>query len=384
MKKKILVINGHLNAGGVEKSLLDILTHLDYDVYDVDLLLTEEYGDYMPQIPAQVNIILRSLKGTYGSFLNVMVKSIKNHDWFSMKMRIILQMMRCFGCEKIAWARNLLTGKQEYDCVIGFRRGICTEIATYAVKAKRRIGWWHHGTVNVNTEVYLREIEKCDQIVAVSEGCKEMLIRAIPLLEKRLVTIPNILDPERIRQKSDGFVPYEKETCIHIVSVGRLSPEKHFDDAVSVAKELKERGIPFRWHLVGDGPMREELEQMIRRMNVEDCFVLEGNQVNPYPYMKHADLFVHPSYVESFGIVVTEALALGIPCVVTKSTGIMDFLVDGENAVLTEQNLCSLTDKVIEMVENTELREYIRQNSCPPKDFLPDQVMKKIDKLLEK
>ena len=55
MKKKLLFINGHLNTGGVEKSLLDILTHLDYDRYDVDLLLTE--------LPENVQTELRQGKG---------------------------------------------------------------------------------------------------------------------------------------------------------------------------------------------------------------------------------------------------------------------------------------------------------------------------------
>ena len=59
MKKKILFINGHLNTGGVEKSLLDILTHLDYSKYEVDLLLTEELGDFAPQLPPQVQVLLQ-------------------------------------------------------------------------------------------------------------------------------------------------------------------------------------------------------------------------------------------------------------------------------------------------------------------------------------
>ena len=51
MKKKILFVNGHLNVGGIEKSLTDLLNHLDYHKYKVDLLLLEEKGDYLPQIP---------------------------------------------------------------------------------------------------------------------------------------------------------------------------------------------------------------------------------------------------------------------------------------------------------------------------------------------
>ena len=95
-------------------------------------------------------------------------------------------------------------------------------------------------------------------------------------------------------------------------------------------------------------------------------------------------MFVHPSNVESFGIVVAEALALGVPCVVTKSTGVMNFLVDGRNALLTEQSAESLTEKVLELLQNDDLRTKLRKNAHCPEDFLPTVVMKKVDDLLER
>ena len=383
MKKKLLFINGHLNTGGVEKSLLDILTHLDYDKYEVDLLLTEKLGDYADQLPPQVTEQLRSIEGTYGSLPKVILRCIRKRDWFSLKMRLIFLLMRLFGPEKISLANKLLTGGKEYDCVIGFRRGLCTQIACHAVNARQRITWWHHGSVNVNTDAYLDEVKKCHRVVAVSAGCRGMLAEAMPSLEDRLVTIHNMLDTDRVKTKAEALNPYPDRRLVHIASVGGLVPEKHFDNAIFAARKLKDLGITFRWHLVGDGVLREELQQKARDADVTDCFIFEGNQVNPYPYMKHADLFVHPSYVESFGIVVTEALALGVPCVVTRSTGVMDFLVDGRNAVLTEQSPDSLAEKVAEALQNDELRARLRENAHCPEQFRPDAVMKKIDDLLE-
>ena len=383
MKKKLLFINGHLNTGGVEKSLLDILTHLDYDKYEVDLLLTEKLGDYADQLPPQVTVQLRSIEGTYGFLPKVIQRCIRKRDWFSLKMRLVFLIMRLFGHEKISLANKLLTGGKEYDCVIGFRRGLCTQIACHAVNAKQRITWWHHGSVNVEPAVYLNEIENIHHVVAVSDGCRKMLLAAMPSLENRLVTIHNILDTDHIDFKAHEFNPYPDKHIFHIVCVGGLVPEKHFDNAIYAARQLKDRGVTFKWHLVGDGVLREELQQKVRDADVTDCFIFEGNQVNPYPYMKHTDLFVHPSYVESFGIVVTEALALGVPCVVTRSTGVMDFLVDGKNAVLTEQSPDSLAEKVAEALRSDELRTQLRENAHCPEQFRPDAVMKKIDDLLE-
>lgn len=382
-KKALLFINGHLNTGGVEKSLLDILTHLDYETYEVDLLLTEKLGDYAPQLPPQVHVMLRSIEGTYGPLGRVLLQGIRRRDWFTVKMRLVFLLMRLFGSRCIALAKHLLTGGKEYDCVIGFRRGLCTEIAAYAVNAKRRITWWHHGSVNVEPEAYLEQVKPFSQVVAVSEGCRTMLQEAMPSLADRLVTIHNILNPETIRARAAEFQPYLDDGRIHIVSVGGLAPEKHFDNAIYAAKRLKELGVPFRWHLVGDGVLREELRKKAAGLEVTDCFLFEGNQVNPYPYIKNADLFVHPSYVESFGIVVTEALVLGIPCVVTKSTGVMEFLRDGENVLLTEQDPDALADGVLAVLHDNSLRRHLAANAHCPEQFMPDVVMKKIDTLLE-
>lgn len=383
MKTKILFINGHLNTGGVEKSLLDILTHLDYDRYDVDLLLTQQLGDYADQLPPQVHVMLRSIEGTYDPLAEVILTSIRKRDWFSLKMRLIFLVAKLFGQKWIALAKRMLTGGTRYDCVIGFRPGFCTQIAAYAVNAKQRITWWHHGEINTDPKTYLEAAQRCDRVVVVSESCRHMMAAAFSSLEDKLVTIHNILDASSVQQKAETFGPYPKKDIPHIVSVGRLSPEKHFENAIFAARKLKDLGIAFRWHLVGDGVLRDALQQRAQEADVTDCFIFEGNQVNPYPYMKHANLFVHPSYVESFGIVVAEALALGVPCVVTKSTGVMDFLLDGENAVLTEQSAESLTDKVLELLGNDTLRTRLRQNAHCPEAFLPAAVMKEIDNLLE-
>lgn len=382
MKKKLLFINGHMNTGGVEKALLDILTHLDYEKYEVDLLLTEKYGDYFDQLPSQVNVLLRSIEQTYGSFPQVMMQCLKKKDWFSFKMRLILQVMKLFGQRWIKNAKKMLTDEKHYDCVIGFRPGFCTQIAAFAVDADRRITWWHHGEVNVDLLAYQEVAEYCDQIVVVSDSCRQMLMDTFPLLTSKMVTVNNILDVQTVQQKGTCFDPYHSKELLQIVSVGRLASEKHFENAIYVAKWLKDGGIRFRWHLVGDGELREWLEQQTIEKDVVDCFVFEGNQINPYPYIKNADLFVHSSYVESFGIVVAEALALGVPCVVTKSTGVMSFLVDGENAILTEQSQQSLAEKVSEVLNSNELREHLKKNARCPEEFLPRVVIRNIDEVI--
>lgn len=231
-------------------------------------------------------------------------------------------------------------------------------------------------------EPYLETALACDRVAVVSDACSDMLRREIPELSDRLVTIHNILDVAAMQQRTEPD-PYPDKSVKHIVSVGRLVPEKHFENAVYTAKTLNDRRIRFCWHLVGDGPLRGELEALVKERDVSDYFSFEGNQPNPYPWFRHADRFVHPSHVESFGIVVAEALSLGTPCVVTKSIGVMDFLQNGENALLTEQSSESLTEAVLEILSNDTLLNRITGNTRCPEQFLADTVKKKIHNLLE-
>ena len=381
MKKKLLFINGHMNTGGVEKSLLDILKHLDGSRYEVTLLLFEGVGDYAPEIPAQIHVELKNLKNTYGSLPGSLLRCIRQRDWFCFRMRLVFLMMQLFGQKQIRLGRKLLTGNRHYDCVIGFRPGICTQVAAFAVHADRRLTWWHHGEINVDRVSYLKAASACDRVVAVSQGCRELLEQAFPTLRNRLTVIPNMVDTDKIRQKAAAFRPYP--AGCHIVSVGRLSREKHFENAVSAAAALKGRGFRFQWHIIGDGAEKSDLEKQIRELNVADCVVLEGNQVNPYPFIRWADLFVHPSYVESQGLVVLEALALGVPCVVTKTIGTCGFIEDGRNGLMCDLNAESLLKEVAGMMSDRDLYLHIKSNSVIPGRFSPEEVMSQIEQEIQ-
>lgn len=382
MKKKLLFINGHLNAGGVEKALIDVLRHIDYERFDVDLLLLEGLGDYAPLLPEEIRVIERPLQNTFGSIAGSLSRCIRERDWFCFRMRLIFLVMKLFGQKHIRPAGKMLLGNRRYDCAIGFRPGICTQIAAFAANADRRITWWHHGEINVPRSDYPEAALACDAVAVVSDPCRAMLAREFPELADKMVTIHNMLDVAAVSQRTEPD-PYPDKSVKHIVSVGRLAPEKHFENAVHTAKVLKDRGIRFRWHLVGDGPLRGELEALVNELDVSDCFIFEGNQPNPYPFFRHADLFVHPSYVESFGIVVTEAMALGIPCVVTRSLGPEEFVEDGKNGLLTGRSAGSLTEAVVRILEDRVLYDSIRTETRCPERYLPETVMEQIESLLE-
>ena len=379
--KKVLFINGHLNTGGVERSLADVLKHMDYEKYTVDLLLLEDTGDYASELPSEVHVLFRDIHHTYGSFASSIRQCIAAHDWMCLRLRFLFLLHKIFGASALKSAATILLGKHHYDCVVGFRSGVCSDLAAYSVQADRKITWWHHGEFNVDRAVYGDMCSRMDAVAVVSQSCKEMLQWQLPELADKLICIPNMLDTEAIEQKAANS-PYTGN-ALHIVSVGRLAPEKHFENIIPAAKALRETGTDFTWHIVGEGPERAKLEALIAENSLKDHVILEGSKSNPYPYMKYADLFVHPSYVESQGLTILEAMALGIPCVVTKSLGTCEFIENGINGLLTEQSPESLTEKVLTILNDKELYQHIKENTKCPEQFSPERVMKQIETMID-
>ena len=380
-KQKILFINGHLNAGGVERSLVDILKHMDYTKYAVDLLLLEDTGDYAVELPPEVHVLFRDLHNTYGGFALSVRRCIAARDWMCLRLRTLFLLRKFLGSRALKSAATLLLGEHHYDCVIGFRPGICADLAGYSVKAKRRITWWHHGEFYVDRVAYGAMCSRMDAVAVVSRACREMLQDHLPELADKLICVPNMLDASAILQKVE-HTPYAKnDLCI--VSVGRFATEKHFENIVPAAKALQAMNLAFMWHIVGDGSERARVEMLITENGLKDYVILEGSKTNPYPYMKYADLFVHPSYIESQGLTVLEAMALGVPCVVTKSRGPCEFIEDGINGLLTEQSPESLAEKVLSILTDKTLYQSIKENTVCPEQFAPDRVMKQIEELID-
>ena len=386
--KKILFVNGHLNSGGVEKSLVNLLNVLDYTKYDVDLLLFEGYGEYLDQIPKEVNIIACDLRNTYGSVISVIKKSLKKHDFKTIIYKVILTMCSKISLKSIKLFKLMNITDSYYDYAIAYRVGICTDYVSFCVKAQKKYMWWHHGEFDYTEEQVKNwrvSLENIDQIVCVSESSKKLITPYFPKHANRMSVIPNILDIEEIKKKSKQFNPYDVSDKKIIVSVGRLSPEKMMINAVFAMDNLVKQGYEsIKWYLIGDGQERELIENEIRKRKLEKFIVCVGSQNNPYPYISNADFYVHTSYVESQGIAVLEAMALEKCGVVTRSRGVEEFIIDGENALLAEQTVESLVNKIRNLLDDLSVLDKSKKNQLTTaKLYEADKIVEKIETLIE-
>ena len=355
-KKKLLFVNGHLNVGGVEKSLADLLSNLDYHKYDVDLLLLEDKGTYLQQIPKEVNIIFFNTTKAYGPLLKSIFLNLFTLQWSMIWYRIILLIANKLGKTYLSLLRYILSLKSIYDVAIAYRPGICADIVAYTVKSKKKIVWWHHGEINISLSE-INEYNKTwylfDNIVTVSNACKKMLEQTFNNHSNKIIVIPNMIDIIQIVKKAGDMSPYNKNTRIKFVSVGRLCTEKHFEDTINVVTQLLNDEIKdFHWYIIGDGNLRKKLETLIKEHCVGNYITLLGKKNNPYPWIKYADIYVHPSYVESQGLAILEAMTLNTPCVVCRSAGSSEFVIDGVNAIMTEPNPISLYNGVLKMIKS--------------------------------
>ncbi|MFV2047206.1 glycosyltransferase [Metabacillus litoralis] len=388
MKKKVLFVNGHLNIGGAEKSLIDILKHIDYNLYEVDVFLIEGLGDYWSEVPKEVNLKYYDLTKSYGSFVRIMVKSIKTKDWFTLFFRIILLLKYIFGDQAISLAKPLFKLYTRYDCAIAYRPGICTEIVGYLVKSNKKVTWWHHGSYDYSnklTKSWSKVYKRFDKIVAVSDSSRKLLINNIIGIDHKVITIPNIINVEDILYKAKNGTPYiHRENFITLASVGRLTHEKGMVNCVHACKKLVEKGYNVKWYIIGEGDQRAKIKRYINEYKLAENIEILGALPNPYPYMKNVDIFVHPSLVESLSITVLEALALNTPVTVVKSLGPMEFIRHEENGILVDPTPDGLYEGIVSLLKDDTLYKRLKKDKTEVLiNYSPEVVMDKIYNLIE-
>lgn len=389
MKKKILFVNGHLNVGGVENSLINVLKNIDYNCYDIDLILFENLGDYVNEVPKEVNIIYYDLSKAYGPIKQCFLDNLKKRNWFALCLRLIFSLEKIIGVKALYLAKPLFKLQRSYDCAIGYRIGICTDFVGYIINSKKKVTWWHHGTYDYPgklTKRWIKVYKNFNKIVAVSDSSKEMLINNIQGIKNKIITIPNIIDVDEIQHKANEGICYDINfyETITLVSVGRLSREKGMVNCVHACKKLVDYGYNVKWYLIGEGTERDEIEKCIKGYKLENNIFLLGAISNPYPYIKNAYIYVHPSLVESLSITVLEALALNTPVTVAKSMGPMEFIRHKENGFLVEPTPEGLFKGIVSLIKDDKLYSKLKKDQCGIlKKYSPEVIMKKIYDLIE-
>ena len=198
------------------------------------------------------------------------------------------------------------------------------------------------------------------RIIAVSDSTKEIFVETFPEYSNKMKVIYDINNPDLINQMSNlENITFDQYAGLKILTIGRLANQKGYEFALEACKRLKDRGIDFKWYVLGKGPLQNEIEKKIQEYNLQDHFILLGVKSNPYPYIKNADLYVQTSRFEGFGLAIAEARMLNIPVVTTRFDAVYNQMIDEKNGLVVDMNGKAVYEGILKLIENNELREQI-------------------------
>ncbi len=300
--KKILFGITSLTIGGAERVLVDLVNELVKD-YEITVFTIYDGGELKKDLNDKIKII---------SLYN------KPYKEYSKLQHLMISLKLLFSNK----------APEGYDTRIAFLEGPITRL--FAKKSKddkvKKIAWIHTDLTrffskgikdkiksNLDKNLY----KKYDKIVFVSEDIRNKFNEKYGDNFNETV-IRNYLNYESIIKKSNekATIPYNKND-INIVSVARLVEQKAIDRFINVHLKLEQDGIHSKVYIIGDGPLRYQLQKQIDNLGETENFYLLGEKSNPYPYIKNADYFCLLSYYEGYGMVIEEAKILNKKIIIT-------------------------------------------------------------------
>ncbi len=150
-------------------------------------------------------------------------------------------------------------------------------------------------------------------------------------------------------------VPKREHAAFTVLNVGRLSEQKNQQLLIRAFSALHRDNADSELFILGEGPKRQDLEELIRREGLESCVHLPGNITDPEKYYAGADIFALSSAYEGLPLVLLEAMAASLPIISTDVGGVKDLVA--KNGILTENgNREQLAEAMIRLMKEPELR----------------------------
>lgn len=379
------------SAGGAEKSLLMLLYLLsDYKDLQIDLMLFKKEGIFLEQLPKNVNVIdtEESLKAAYSKFSSkhLLISLIRP---FATAICTILtknQNQRNQMRWKYFYKHLIKELPNEYDYACGYLDGEATYYVVDKVKSKVKYAWNQNDYQNIKANPKIDDIyyKKVDLVITLTEECTNIFIKNFPSAKNRIEIIPPYVSSSFIKSRADEYIPAEyNEEDYKMVSVGRLVEQKGFDIAIKSASLLKQAGYKFKWYIIGNGELYDELKNQINSLELNDYVILLGIKSNPYPYIKHANLFVQPSRFEGKSVILNETKYLEKVIVVTKYPTVSDQITNGFDGIVVDINENAISSMLGQIMSKTIDTSSVVNNLKGYEDPETESVKKKYLKLFD-
>lgn len=384
MKKKMLIIGITMAAAGSEKSFLSFAkSAIDYEKYDVDLLLAKKTGDFLSQVPKEIRILGMGAGGNFFLIDKNNASTILMKDYLLKNPLRIFSFLPYYMAVKTAkdkkersfaahrmWLHAMQSMKnleEEYDVALAFWGDRTMFYMIDKVRAKTKIAWLHFDYHNPPREdaVYLPYFAKCNKIVTVSAQIGESLKKALPAIADKVVTVENIIVKEDIFAKAKEDADFGDDfQGIRIVTVGRICPQKGYDLALPAIARLINEGYDLKWYIIGGGggEFAEALRAEVEKYHLCERVSFLGISGNPYAFMNRAEIYMQPSRHEGKPIAVEEAKVLGVPILVTNYASAEEQLDGGNLGFITEISEDGIYFGLKKLLDAPDFRQHLRRN----------------------
>lgn len=341
-KTKILISRGEMRVNGISTSLINLLNNMDYDKWDVTLMITnaknQNEREFVDKINKNVRVMLR------GTTFNMTYIEQIRHKYY-MKYGVKNPYQEIYRRElRRAYA------DAAFDYVIDFE-GYNYFYSLLALQSVNTVkGIWLHNDMMSEKErrfPWLTNIfglyRYFDVVVSCSREIMEVNREALSGYcdRSRFRYAKNTIDTERIESGllEDCLCKYQGKTWIRIdeggsgckyvkmipfvkdaysfVNMARLSVEKNQENLILAVSRLAQEGADIYLYILGDGPLKGKFSKLVTDLGLDGRVIMAGNVKNPFAVMRYCDCFVLPSLHEGQPMVIHEARAMHMPVILS-------------------------------------------------------------------
>lgn len=396
--KKIIIVSHAMEIGGAERALLGLLNSFDYSKYQVDLFLMRQEGDLFKFIPKEVNL----LPMNQARYLAVPMKSLISKQEISMlygrlkakylaKKRVKELGLKKENQVELTYSHRYtweymddINPDIEYDLAISFLTPhyICLN----HVKAKKKIAWIHtdYSTIDIDVETELDMWKGYNYIASISENVTETFLKKFPTLQDKIIRIDNIVTSNMVERQADEEIDieFEQEGHLKLLSIGRFSYQKNFDNVPEICKFILKSGLNVKWYLLGFGGDEQLIRDNIEKCGMQEKVIILGKKDNPYPYIKNCDIYVQPSRYEGKAVTVREAQILQKPVIITDYATAHSQIEDGYDGVIVPLDNKECAKGIERVIRDSDLQNKLIEN-MKKTDYSNGCEVEKIYKLME-
>lgn len=372
-------------CGGVEKALLALIHELAKGEYSISVRVVKSEGDFVSLIPdyidyGEIPLEKRVREGLMLGGIKASLKHYAEEMQFVNFAKVAIKILKKDPLATLICDFDTIEKLEEtYDVAVCFHihMPFIVRYVVEKVKANIKCAWIHNDFAmsGFNVKQIQNSLDNYDHYFAVSEQLLDEFINIFPEYKEKSSVAHNIVSEAYIRSSLTEIAVNEySNDSINLLTIGRLDKQKGYDLAVEACSILKKRGYQFNWYVLGNGVEEDNIKNMIKKYDVQECFHLLGIRINPYPYIDQCDIYVQPSKHEGYGIAVAEARMLNKPIVCTDFTGARDQIITGQTGSIVGFQAAEIAQAIEDLIIDKEKRDEYRMNLANSNKSCSDEL----------